>query len=71
MGAKLCKLESPAKEVDRPPAVTLVLPFASCPGTVSSVPLQDSSPIPGHSCFTEIGSGSAPPPWAVTPSPYA
>lgn len=71
MRAKLCKLESPAKEEDRPPAATLVLPFAGCPGTVGSVPLRDSSPVPGHSCFTEIGLGSAPPRWAVTPSACA
>ena len=70
MGAKLCKLESPAKEEDQPPAVTLVLPFAGCPGTVGSVPLRDSSPV-GHSCFTTLGLVSALPPWAVTPSPYA
>ena len=61
MGAKLCKLDPPAKEEDRPPAVTLILPFDSCPGTVGSVPLQDSSPVPGHSCFTEIRLGSVPP----------
>lgn len=52
MGA--CKLESPTKEEDRASWVTLVLPFTSCPGTVSSVHLRDRSPLPGHSCFVEV-----------------
>ena len=52
MGA--CKLESPTEEEDPASWVTPVLPFASCPGTVSSAHLRDRSPLPGHSCFTEV-----------------
>lgn len=44
----------PLKDDDPASWLPLVLPFSSCPGTGGSVCLHERSPLPGHSCSTEV-----------------